>query len=112
MARILRALSGQRAVWTVNLLIAYISAWLLLPACAISALAGTTTLRIGLAFDPDNLDPTFFRSGATVQVLRAVCDKLIDVTPDFRYVPQLATQWSWASDYKKLLITLRPDVKF
>ena len=72
----------------------------------------TTTLRIGLQSDADNLDPTTPRVWATTVVLNAICDKLIDVTPDLRYVPQLATEWSWSDDGKALTLKLRQVVKF
>ena len=72
----------------------------------------TTILRIGLQSDPDHLDPTIPRGWATTQVLNAICDKLIDVTPDLRYVPQLATEWSWSDDNKTLTLKLRQGVKF
>ena len=71
-----------------------------------------TTLRIGLSTDPDNLDPTTPRVWSTQVVLNAMCDKLIDVTPDLRYVPQLATEWSWSDDHKRLQLKLRPGVRF
>ena len=72
----------------------------------------TTTLRIGLQSDADNLDPTRPRGWATTQVLNAICDKLIDVTPELRYVPQLATEWSWSDGGKALTLKLREGVKF
>jgi peptide/nickel transport system substrate-binding protein len=72
----------------------------------------TTTLRIGLLADADNLDPTIPRGWSTSVVLNAVCDKLIDVTPDLRYVPQLATEWSFSDDGKALTLKLRQGVKF
>jgi len=72
----------------------------------------TTTLRIGLQSDVDNLDPTIPRGWATTVVLNAICDKLIDVTPELRYVPQLATEWFWSDDSKVLTLKLRQGVKF
>ena len=72
----------------------------------------TTTLRIGLQSDVDNLDPTIPGGWATTVVLNAICDKLIDVTPELRYVPQLATEWSWSDDSKALTLKLRQGVTF
>jgi peptide/nickel transport system substrate-binding protein len=69
-------------------------------------------LRIGLNDDPDAIDPTISRAYVGRLVFAAVCDKLFDVTPDLRIVPQLATAYEWAPDYKSLLIKLRPGVKF
>ena len=48
-------------------------------------------LRIGLNDDPDALDPTISRAYVGRLVFAALCDKLFDVTPDLRIVPQLAT---------------------
>ncbi len=70
------------------------------------------TLRVGLANDVDILDPTLLRTFASIQVLNAMCDKLIDLTPDLRFVPQLATEWAWSDDRKTLTLKLRSGVKF
>jgi peptide/nickel transport system substrate-binding protein len=70
------------------------------------------TLRVGLANDVDILDPTLLRTFASIQVLNAMCDKLIDLSPDLRFVPQLATEWAWSEDGKTLTLKLRPGVKF
>ena len=69
-------------------------------------------LRIGLNDDPDAIDPTISRAYVGRLVFAAVCDKLFDVTPDLRIVPQLATGYEWAADTSSLLIKLRPGVKF
>ena len=80
---------------------------------AVAATAGAQgVLRIGLNDDPDAIDPTISRAYVGRLVFAAVCDKLFDVTPDLRIVPQLATAYEWGSDYKSLLIKLRPGVKF
>src|SRR4029077_7567895 len=76
----------------------------LLLAGAIAALAlfppagsasAQTTLRIGLAEDPDVLDPTLARSYVGRIVFAGLCDKLFDITPDLKIVPQLATENKW-----------------
>jgi peptide/nickel transport system substrate-binding protein len=71
-----------------------------------------STLRIGLVSDPDGLDPAFARVWSTTIVLNSICDKLIDLTPDYRYVPRLATHWSWSDDGRVLELKLRPGVRF
>jgi peptide/nickel transport system substrate-binding protein len=71
-----------------------------------------TTLRIGLAEDPDILDPTLARTYVGRIVFAGVCDKLFDITADLKIVPQLATGYSWSADNKALTVTLRSGVKF
>ena len=71
-----------------------------------------TTLRIGLNDDPDALDPTISRAYVGRLVFAALCDKLFDVTPDLKIVPQLATSYEWAADRKSIVIKLRPGVRF
>ncbi|MCC7271130.1 MAG: ABC transporter substrate-binding protein [Alphaproteobacteria bacterium] len=79
---------------------------------AAGAAAAQTTLRIGLAEDPDVMDPTTARTFVGRIVFAAVCDKLLDTDKDLNLVPQLATQWKWSDDQKSLTLTLRPNVKF
>ena len=69
-------------------------------------------LRIGLNDDPDALDPTISRAYTGRLVFAALCDKLFDVTPDLKIVPQLATGFEWAKDGKSVTLKLRPGVKF
>jgi peptide/nickel transport system substrate-binding protein len=70
------------------------------------------TLRIGLAEDPDTLDPTLSRTLVARIVLVAMCDKLFDVSPTLEIVPQLATAYAWSEDHKALTLTLRRGVTF
>lgn len=70
------------------------------------------TLRIGIASDPDVLDPTLSRSVAARQVFIALCDKLVDIDPQLNFVPQLATAWRWQEDGLALVLTLRAGVRF
>jgi peptide/nickel transport system substrate-binding protein len=70
------------------------------------------TLRIGLAEDPDVLDPTLARSFVGRLVFAALCDKLFDVDEKLAIVPQLATGYEWSADGKVLTIKLRTDVTF
>jgi peptide/nickel transport system substrate-binding protein len=69
-------------------------------------------LRIGLNDDPDALDPTISRAYVGRIVFAALCDKLFDVTPDLKIVPQLATGFEWAPDHKSVVLKLRPGVTF
>ncbi|HET8762942.1 MAG TPA: ABC transporter substrate-binding protein [Gemmatimonadales bacterium] len=80
----------------------------LLPASA----GAETVLRIGLNDEPDALDPTISRAYTGRLVFAALCDKLFDVTPDLKIVPQLATGYEWAPDHKSIVIKLRPGVRF
>src|SRR5262249_26098867 len=56
-----------------------------------------TVLRIGLNDVPDALDPTISRAYVGRLVFAALCDKLFDVTPDLKIVPQLATSYEWTA---------------
>ena len=70
-----------------------------------SAGQAQTTLRIGLAEDPDLLDPTLARTYVGRIVFAGLCDKLFDITSDLKIVPQLATGYSWSADNKALTDT-------
>ncbi|WP_110649251.1 ABC transporter substrate-binding protein [Salinicola peritrichatus] len=70
------------------------------------------TLTIGLAEDPDMLDPDRGRSYVGRVVFTGMCDKLIDVGAKLDLVPQLATQWSWNDDQTVLTMNLRQGVQF
>lgn len=74
--------------------------------------AGAADLRIALNEDPDILDPTQGGSFVGREVFAALCDKLIDVAPDMKFVPQLATEWTWSADGKALTMKLRDGVLF
>jgi peptide/nickel transport system substrate-binding protein len=76
-----------------------------------SALADTT-LRIGLAEDPDVLDPTLARTYVGRIVFAALCDKLFDIDESVNIVPQLALSHETTEDGKTVTIKLRPGVKF
>lgn len=69
-------------------------------------------LKIGLQDDADTLDPAQSRTFVGRIVYTALCDKLVDVTPDLKFVPQLATSWKWSADGKQLVMELRQGVKF
>jgi peptide/nickel transport system substrate-binding protein len=74
--------------------------------------APAQTLRIGLADDPDILDPTLGRTYVGRIVFAALCDKLVDIGPELEIVPQLATEWQWTDGNKGLVLKLRSGVKF
>jgi peptide/nickel transport system substrate-binding protein len=71
-----------------------------------------TTLRIGLAEDPDILDPTVARTYVGRIVFSAFCDKLFDIDEKLNIVPQLALSYETSADGKEMTIKLRPGVKF
>ena len=82
-------------------------------ACALNAAsAGAQTLRVGLAEDPDLLDPTLARSFVGRVVFASLCDKLFDIDEKLAIVPQLATAYQWSADNKVLTLKLRSGVTF
>jgi peptide/nickel transport system substrate-binding protein len=76
------------------------------------AAAAQTTLRIGLAEDPDVLDPTLARTFVGRVVFNSLCDKLFDLDEKLNIVPQLATGYEWSKDHKALTLKLRQGVTF
>src|SRR3984893_2236249 len=74
--------------------------------------AAQSTLRIGLAEDPDVLDPTLARTYVGRIVFASICDKLFDVDEKLNFVPQLALSQETSEDGKVVTIKLRPNVKF
>jgi peptide/nickel transport system substrate-binding protein len=92
------------------------SRWAVVLGAALFSLIGVAaqaqTLRIGLAEDPDVLDPTLARTFVGRIVFSAMCDKLFDIDDKLAIVPQLATAYSWSADSKQLTIKLRSDVTF
>ena len=79
---------------------------------SLGAAQAQTTLRIGLAEDPDVLDPTMARTYVGRIVFASFCDKLFDIDEKLNIVPQLALSSETADDGKALVIELRPGVKF
>src|SRR6266851_6409599 len=85
------------------------AAFLILSSAIVSA---QTTLRIGLAEDPDVLDPTLARTYVGRIVFASICDKLFDIDEKLAAVPQLALGHETSADGKTVTIKLRPGVKF
>lgn len=81
-------------------------------ASLMGAAQAQTTLRIGIAEDPDILDPSVGRTYVGRIVFSAVCDKLFDIDEKLNIVPQLALSHETSADGKEMTIKLRPGVKF
>ncbi len=79
---------------------------------SLGAAQAQTTLRIGLAEDPDILDPTMARTYVGRIVFASFCDKLFDIDEKLNIVPQLALSYETSADGKEVTIKLRPGVKF
>ena len=87
----------------------------LIAALLLTSLAQAQTLpnlRIGLAEDPDVLDPTLARSFVGRIVFSSLCDKLFDIDEKLNIVPQLAQSYEWSADSKALTMKIRPGVTF
>jgi peptide/nickel transport system substrate-binding protein len=74
--------------------------------------AAQSHLRIGLAEDPDVLDPTLARTYVGRIVFASICDKLFDINQKLEIIPQLALSHETSEDGKSVTIKLRPGVKF
>ncbi|GGK41764.1 ABC transporter substrate-binding protein [Salinarimonas ramus] len=71
-----------------------------------------TTVRIGLAEDPDVLDPSLGRTYVGRIVFASLCDKLFDIDADLNVIPQLAVSHETSEDGLALTIRLREGVTF
>ena len=71
-----------------------------------------STIRIGLQDDIGSLDPARSSQVVDRMVLRSLCSSLVDIGPDLKFVPMLATAWSVSPDGKTWSFTLRQGVKF
>ena len=80
-------------------------------AIVLSLPAAAQHLRIGLAEDPDILDPTLSRTFVGRIVYAGLCDKLFDIDARLNIVPQLATGYTWDSP-TVLTLKLREGVTF
>src|SRR6266403_1712820 len=45
-------------------------------------------------------------------VFAALCDKLLDISPELDIVPQLATEWQWTDGNRGLVMKVRRGVYF
>ena len=79
---------------------------------AFAPVMAQTTLRIGLAEDPDILDPTLARTYVGRIVFASICDKLFDIDDKLAIIPQLALGHETSADGKTVTLKLRPGVKF
>lgn len=84
----------------------------LLASVAMAGSAMAADLRIGLQEDPDVLDPDQARTFVGRIVFESLCDKLINITPQQDFIPELATEWAWSDDGLQLTMQLREDVVF
>ena len=81
-------------------------------AAALGASTGAlaqTTLRIGLAEDPDVLDPTMARTYVGRIVFASICDKLFDIDEKLNIIPQLALSHQTSADGKTVTISALAD---
>ena len=79
---------------------------------ALSFGASAQQLRVGLAEDPDLLDPHQARTFVGRLVFTALCDKLVDIDENLKIVPRLATEWQVSEDGKTVIMKLRQGVTF
>ena len=71
------------------------------------------TLTIGLAEDPDALDPTLARTFVGRMVFLHMCEKLYDLNAKLEIVPQLAAAMpALSGDKKRMTIKIRRGVRF
>jgi peptide/nickel transport system substrate-binding protein len=77
------------------------------------ALKNGGTLTIGLAEDPDALDPTLARTFVGRMVFMHMCEKLYDIDSHLNIVPQLAAAMpKFSTNKKTITIPLRTGLKF
>lgn len=69
------------------------------------------TLKIGLAAEVSTLDPQFINTAPNVSFAHHIFETLVDVNPDGKLVPRLATSWK-AIDATTWEFKLRHDVTF
>ncbi|GAC1384738.1 MAG: ABC transporter substrate-binding protein [Herpetosiphon sp.] len=87
-------------------------------AATAASAAGSTTgggnneIVISLQDDPPKLDPAQSSAFVDRQVLNNLCDKLLDLSPDGKIVPMLATEYTTSDDKLTYTFKLRQGVKF
>jgi peptide/nickel transport system substrate-binding protein len=104
---------GGRAVCSA---LALVAAGLLAASAGGSTSAGAKaggTLTIGLAEDPDALDPTLARTFVGRMVFLHMCEKLYDLNSKLQIVPQLAAAMpKLSADKQTMTIAIRRGVRF
>ncbi len=73
------------------------------------------TFIFGTMYGPVDLDPHQAWDAASIDVIRQVCEGLLDVDiadPNLAIIPNLATSYSWSTDNKEITFVLRQGVKF
>jgi peptide/nickel transport system substrate-binding protein len=77
------------------------------------ALKSGGTLTIGLAEEPDALDPTLARTFVGRMVFMHMCEKLYDIDSHLNIVPQLAAAMpKFSTNKKTVTIQIRKGIKF
>ncbi len=77
------------------------------------ALKNGGTLTIGLAEDPDALDPTLARTFVGRMIFMHMCEKLYDIDSHLNIVPQLAASMpKFSTNKRTVTIKLRTGLKF
>ena len=93
------------------LLVLAIGAVALVVVAAATSAGGTLT--IGLAEDPDALDPTLARTFVGRMIFMHMCQKLYDIDSHLNIVPQLAASMpKFSTNKKTVTIKLRTGIKF
>ncbi len=71
------------------------------------------TLTISLSASPSKLDPIHYSGTYESQIIKEVCDTLIEYNSDLsEYVPCLATEWTASEDGKTYVFKICEGVKF
>lgn len=73
---------------------------------------GVTTLRIGVHYEPSNVDPHLGAAELALQMTMGCFDTLVNKTVDGTFLPGLATAWSVSDDQCLYTFRLREDVTF
>ncbi len=74
--------------------------------------AGSTTLTVAIAAEPDTLDPQVTGAAVTGQIDAYIGDSLVALSPGNQIVPDLARSYTVSSDGLLYSFTLRQDVTF
>ena len=71
------------------------------------------TLTISLSASPSKLDPIHYSGNYESEIIKNVCDTLIEYNKDLsEYVPSLATDWTVSDDGMTYVFNIRQGVKF